>query len=104
VTTKLGLERYGEPGDEFDPTIHEALMHEYSDEVTVPTCTKVLMPGYRFGERVIRPARVAVAEPTEALPEAEAEPEPAADAEPEPAADAERTATADAEPDETTDN
>ena len=83
VTTKLGLERYGEPGDEFDPTIHEALMHEYSDEVTAPTCTKVLMPGYRYGERVIRAARVAVAEPTEALPEAEAEPEAAADAEPE---------------------
>jgi molecular chaperone GrpE len=78
VTTKLGLVRYGEPGDEFDPTIHEALMHEYSDEVDAPTCTKVLMPGYRHGERIIRPARVAVAEPTEALPEADAE----ADAEP----------------------
>lgn len=102
VTTKLGLERYGEPGDEFDPTIHEALMHEYSDEVTVPTCTKVLMPGYRFGERVIRPARVAVAEPTEALPEAEAEPKAAADAEPK--AKAEPKAGADAEPDETTEN
>ena len=71
VTTKLGLVRYGEPGDEFDPTVHEALMHAYSDEVTVPTCTRVLMPGYRYGERIIRPARVAVAEPTEALPEPE---------------------------------
>jgi molecular chaperone GrpE len=104
VTAKLGLERYGEPGDEFDPTIHEALMHEYSDEVTSPTCTKVLMPGYRFGERVIRAARVAVAEPTEALPEAEAEPDAAADAEPEAAADAEPKGAADAEPEETTDN
>jgi molecular chaperone GrpE len=72
VTTKLGLVKYGEPGDEFDPTVHEALMHEYSDEVTVPTCTRVLMPGYRYGERIIRPARVAVAEPTEALPEPDA--------------------------------
>ena len=68
TTTKLGLVRFGEPGDEFDPTVHDALMHEYSDEVTVPTCTQVLMPGYRFGNRIIRPARVAVAEPTEALP------------------------------------
>jgi molecular chaperone GrpE len=68
ATAKLGLERFGEPGDVFDPTVHEALMHEYSDEVTVPTCTRVLVPGYRFGDRVIRPARVAVAEPTEALP------------------------------------
>lgn len=71
ITSKLGLVRYGEPGDEFDPTIHEALMHEYSDEVTGPTCVKVIMPGYRYGERIIRPARVAVAEPTEALPETE---------------------------------
>jgi molecular chaperone GrpE len=74
VTAKLGLVRFGEPGDEFDPTVHEALMHEYSDEVEVPTCTKVLMPGYRHGERIIRPARVAVAEPTAPLPESAAEP------------------------------
>lgn len=70
VTAKAGLVRFGEPGDEFDPTIHEALMHGYSDEVEVPTCTQILQPGYRVGERIIRPARVAVAEPTEALPEA----------------------------------
>ncbi|HEU4489301.1 MAG TPA: nucleotide exchange factor GrpE [Jiangellales bacterium] len=69
VTAKLGLVRYGEPGDEFDPTVHEALMHGYADDIEVPTCTEVLMPGYRFGERVIRPARVAVAEPTAALPD-----------------------------------
>lgn len=74
VTAKLGLVRFGEPGDEFDPTVHEALMHEYSDEVEVPTCTKVLMPGYRHGERIIRPARVAVAEPTAPLPESAAAP------------------------------
>ncbi len=78
VTAKLGLVKYGEPGDEFDPRIHEALMHEYSDEVSAPTCTQILMPGYRFGERVIRPARVAVAEPTEALPETKAEDKTAA--------------------------
>lgn len=71
VTQKFGLVRYGEVGDEFDPTIHEALMHAYSDEVTVPTCTQVLMPGYRHGEKVLRAARVAVADPTEVLPEAD---------------------------------
>jgi molecular chaperone GrpE len=71
TTSKLGLVRYGEPGDEFDPTVHEALMHGYSDDVVVATCTEILMPGYRFGERVIRPARVAVAEPTAALPDGE---------------------------------
>jgi molecular chaperone GrpE len=77
TTTKLGLVRFGEPGDVFDPTVHEALMHEYSDQVTVPTCTQVLTPGYRFGSRVLRPARVAVAEPTEVLPTPEDADEPA---------------------------
>ena len=71
TVTKLGLERYGEPGDAFDPTVHEALMHEYSDQVDVPTCTQILMPGYRYGSRILRPARVAVAEPTEELPVAD---------------------------------
>jgi molecular chaperone GrpE len=71
TVTKIGLERYGEPGDPFDPKVHEALMHEYSDEVEVPTCTQILMSGYRYGSRILRPARVAVAEPTEALPVSE---------------------------------
>jgi len=63
TTTKLGLEKYGEDGDEFDPQIHEALMHETSAEVTVPTASKILQPGYKFKERVLRPARVAVTDP-----------------------------------------
>jgi molecular chaperone GrpE len=60
---KLGLERFGEKGEPFDPTVHEALMHSYSADVTEPTCVDVLQPGYRIGERIMRPARVAVAEP-----------------------------------------
>jgi len=63
TTTKLGLERYGKDGDEFDPQIHEALMHETSAEVTVATASKILQPGYKFKERVLRPARVAVTDP-----------------------------------------
>ncbi|HZC39681.1 MAG TPA: nucleotide exchange factor GrpE, partial [Streptosporangiaceae bacterium] len=63
VTAKLGLERFGETGDPFDPTVHEALMHSYSDSVTEPTCVQLLQPGYRVGQRILRPARVAVAEP-----------------------------------------
>lgn len=70
VTEKLGLVRYGEIGDAFDPRIHEALMHNYSDEVEGPTATMVMQPGYRLGERILRPARVAVSEPTEQLPAA----------------------------------
>jgi molecular chaperone GrpE len=63
ITVKLGLTAYGEQGDPFDPTLHEALMHEYSGEVFEPTCVKILQPGYKVGDRIIRPARVAVAEP-----------------------------------------
>jgi len=63
TTTKLGLEKYGQDGDEFDPQIHEALMHETSAEVKVATASKILQPGYKFKERVLRPARVAVTDP-----------------------------------------
>ena len=62
---KLGLAVFGAKGDPFDPTVHEALMHSYSTEVTEPTCVEILQPGYRIGDRVLRPARVAVAEPEE---------------------------------------
>ena len=60
---KLGLERFGTAGDPFDPTVHEALTHAHSDEVTEATAVEVFQPGYRIGDRVVRPARVAVAEP-----------------------------------------
>jgi molecular chaperone GrpE len=61
---KLGLVSYGEKGEPFDPTLHEALMHSYSDQVSEPTCVQILQPGYKVGDRTIRPARVAVAEPS----------------------------------------
>lgn len=64
TVARLGLVRYGEAGDSFDPSIHEALMHEHSDDVSEPTCTQILFPGYRVGERILRAARVAVAEPS----------------------------------------
>ena len=63
TTTRLGLEKYGQDGDEFDPQIHEALMHETSADVAVATASKILQPGYKFKERVLRPARVAVVDP-----------------------------------------
>jgi molecular chaperone GrpE len=63
IAAKLGLTSFGEAGDPFDPTLHEALMHSYSPDVTEPTAVQILQPGYRVGERIIRPARVAVAEP-----------------------------------------
>lgn len=60
---KLGLERFGEPGEAFDPSVHEALTHAHSADVTEPTAVQVFQPGYRIGARVVRPARVGVAEP-----------------------------------------
>ncbi|MFF2849533.1 nucleotide exchange factor GrpE [Streptomyces sp. NPDC058001] len=63
VAGKMGLQQFGKEGEPFDPTIHEALMHSYAPDVTETTCVAILQPGYRIGERTIRPARVAVAEP-----------------------------------------
>ena len=65
MAAKLGLESFGEPGEPFDPLVHEALMHSYSPDVTEPTAVQILQPGYKVGERIIRPARVAVAEPSD---------------------------------------
>jgi molecular chaperone GrpE len=61
TVARLGLERFGTAGEEFDPNVHEALTHEASDEVSVPTVAAVYQPGYRYADRVLRPARVAVA-------------------------------------------
>ncbi len=63
TTAKLGLEKYGEAPATFDPNFHDALMHETSAEVTETTVTKILQPGYKFKERVLRPARVVVSDP-----------------------------------------
>jgi molecular chaperone GrpE len=63
AVAKLGLESFGDSGEPFDPNVHEALMHSYSGDVSEPTCVEILQPGYRVGERILRPARVAVAEP-----------------------------------------
>ena len=61
--TKVGVEQYGEVGDEFDPRLHEALMQQPSDDVETPTIFLVMQPGYRLGDRVIRAARVGVQQP-----------------------------------------
>jgi molecular chaperone GrpE len=63
ATSRLGLVTYGEKGDPFDPKIHEALTSSYSSDVAEDTCVEILQPGYKVGDRILRPARVAVAEP-----------------------------------------
>jgi molecular chaperone GrpE len=60
---RLGLVTYGEKGDPFDPKIHEALTSSYSPDVAEDTCVEILQPGYKVGDRILRAARVAVAEP-----------------------------------------
>ena len=65
TVAKLGLDSFGEQGEPFDPKVHEALMHSHSPDVSEATCVQILQPGYRVGDRVLRPARVAVAEPGE---------------------------------------
>jgi molecular chaperone GrpE len=63
ILGKLGLERFGSVGEPFDPNVHEALTHVPSPDVTEEQILEVYQPGYRIGERVVRPARVVVAGP-----------------------------------------
>ena len=64
IVSALGLTKFGEPGDEFDPTVHEALSHIGEDpEVAVPTAKVVAKAGYKIGDRVVRAAQVLVVDP-----------------------------------------
>ena len=63
ATGKLGLVPFGDKGDPFDPNRHEAVAHQTSADVTEPTCVEVMRRGYTLGERLLRPALVAVADP-----------------------------------------
>lgn len=63
LATSFGVERYGKVGDAFDPLMHEALMHSTSAEAEEETIGTLIQPGYRIGEKVLRPARVAVVSP-----------------------------------------
>jgi len=79
IVAAHGLEKFGRPGDAFDPRFHEALMHAHSSEVTTTTCRDIISAGYQIGERVVRPARVTVVDP---------EPQGAQDGPPQEASDA----------------
>jgi molecular chaperone GrpE len=76
AVTKLGLSSFGTEGEPFDPTVHEALTHSYSADVAEPTCVHILQPGYMVGERILRPARVAVAEPEDSVAPSDSADEP----------------------------
>ncbi|WP_052466201.1 nucleotide exchange factor GrpE [Mobilicoccus massiliensis] len=66
ILAQYGVTMFGEAGETFDPMVHEALMHTTADlpeGTTDTTVVMVMQPGYRMGERVVRPARVSVADP-----------------------------------------
>lgn len=64
AVAKAGLVRFGEPGDAFDPNLHEALSTMGTDpEVSVTSVKVVARAGYRIGERVVRAAQVLTVEP-----------------------------------------
>lgn len=58
---RLGIERFGEPGEKFDPALHNAVMHEESEEHGEGEITAVFQPGFKKGDRVLRFAMVKVA-------------------------------------------
>ncbi|MBO5421523.1 MAG: nucleotide exchange factor GrpE [Clostridia bacterium] len=60
VFKSLGIESFGEVGEEFDPNIHNAVMHTEDDSVGENTITTVIVKGYKLGDKIIRPAMVAV--------------------------------------------
>ena len=64
----LGLDKFGAKGDEFDPNVHEALMHGHSPDVTTTTVDVVAHAGYRIGDRVVRAAKVTVLDPEQDAP------------------------------------
>jgi molecular chaperone GrpE len=76
----LGVTAFGQAGDPFDPALHEAVLHETSADVQVPTATTVLRQGYRRGDRVLRTAMVGVTDPESPAAAPQSQPEPHAQA------------------------
>jgi molecular chaperone GrpE len=74
---RVGLAPFGAEGDAFDPSVHEAVAHETSPDVSGPTITTVMRRGYRFGDRVLRAAMVGVTDSDGSAP---SEPSQTADA------------------------
>jgi len=69
VLNSAGLAAFGAEGEPFDPTVHEAVQHATSPDVTAPTVSMVMRQGYRMGERLLRPAMVAVTDAEPGAPD-----------------------------------
>ena len=61
IFTSLGVEVFGNVGDEFDPNLHNAVMHIDSEELGENTIAQVFQKGFKIGEKVVRFAMVQVA-------------------------------------------
>jgi molecular chaperone GrpE len=81
VLQRAGLEPFGQDGEPFDPSVHEAVQHDTSPDVAGPTVTAVLRRGYRFGDRVVRAALVGVTDHESGGGSAVPDPDPVVDAE-----------------------
>lgn len=65
ATDKFGLKQFGEKGDKFDPELHNALVQTPNSDVTETVIADVVEPGFMLGDRLLRPAMVAVFIPAE---------------------------------------
>ena len=75
AASKLGLVTYGEPGEPFDPKIHEALAHSfYTCNGAQVSCAEIFQPGYKVGDRIDGLPGVLVAEPAATGPDGAPEP------------------------------
>jgi molecular chaperone GrpE len=83
---RVGLVSFGHDGEPFDPSVHEAVQHNTSPDVAGPTVTAVLRRGYKFGDRLVRAALVAVTDHEPAEPAEQAEAAQVVDGDVEPAA------------------
>lgn len=61
VLSSMGVEAFGEKGEEFDPNFHNGVMHIDDENLGENVISEVYMKGYKVGDRVIRPATVIVA-------------------------------------------
>ncbi len=61
IFTSLGVEIFGEPGDAFDPNLHNAVMHTESEDFGENTIAQVFQKGFKIGEKIVRFAMVQVA-------------------------------------------
>ena len=61
IFTGLGVEIFGEKGDQFDPNLHNAVMHTENEELGENTIAMVFQKGFKIGEKVVRFAMVQVA-------------------------------------------